>query len=677
MIKSGSINILYNKCSNSFRSRNLTNQTTTIRKSNSTLDILSNLKLLNNKRRESVICNNYISLKLSNYEKKKIVKNKLFKSHLTTMSKVKKTKSNSLEYTDNDQIERPLSQKKSFLPILKRNSTDNSEILSSCNTKMLFEINELLYNGLSDDRNELIQNSKKINLLKIFEKYQKVRFQIYQKYDINELKNKIIQIENNMKDINKKYQIFEMNMIHYFKFLQTQKSKEILILEHILENKYKIQVKVDKLLLNIVNKEYELENLIDIRNFLLQVKFKILKFPNELNSIINNIYNRDNIMNEFNALFTKFNNVQVRKFIIDYQEYQEEIKKNKLKSNLNNNINLTVNISKKKITNLKNKNDKDINQKIIQLIKEKNPIFSKTEDFNDIILSLEDKNLDLLKEKEKIYRNIITLKDEYNLILKDMKNYDSVIETIKKEKEDKLNELYNKNKYLNNYYQSLIIQNNNQKENDKIKKINRNSFGILIDLDKISMVKYKYIIKNYKYNYTLLLTKLIDFINLFLKVDYQNYNKQKIYTIINKDIYNTIMKSNIFSSNEIKYLVYEYCVELLKVYESIIEFVLIHNKKYEQNKKNIPIMMRLKDKLIRIRMNENSKEMRGFFEQKREDEKKIIFEKSKKAFYQVNKNILEFHSEDKKNKIQKIKNDELNKKNGNETFNNMIVYTNE
>jgi hypothetical protein len=101
-----------------------------------------------------------------------------------------------------------------------------------------------------------------------------------------------------MKEINKKYKNFEMNMIHYFKFLQTQKSKEIVKLEHILENKYKIQVKVDKLLLNIVNKEYELENLIEIRNFLLQVKFKILKFPIELNSIINNIYNRDNIINE-------------------------------------------------------------------------------------------------------------------------------------------------------------------------------------------------------------------------------------------------------------------------------------------------------------------------------------------------------------------------------------------
>ena len=88
-------------------------------------------------------------------------------------------------------------------------------------------------------------------------------------------------------------------------------------------------------------------------------------------------------------------------------------------------------------------------------------------------------------------------------------------------------------------------------------------------------------------------------------------------------------------------------------------------------------MMRLKDKLIRIRMNENSKEMRGFFEQKREDEKKIIFEKSKKAFYQVNKNILEFHSENKKNKNQKIKNEELYKRNENEKINNMILYTNE
>ena len=676
MEKIGNLNLSSNKFSNSFRSRNSQRQTTTIKKSQSTLDILSNLKLLNNKKKEPIIGYNYLSLKMSNFEKKEI-KKKLFKCHLSTISKIKKTKSNSLEYTDDNQIKRPFTQKKSFLPILKRNSSENSEIFFNSNTKMLLDINELLYNGLSEDRNELIQNSKKINLLKIFEKYQKLRFQIHKKYDINELKNKIIQFEKNVKEINQKYQLFEMNMIHYFKFLQIQKTKEIYKLEKILEDKYKVQIKVDKLLVNIINKEYELEKLIDIRNFLLLVKFKILKFPSELNSITNNIYNRDNIMNELKTLFTKFNNVQVRKFIIDYQEYQEDINKNISQTNLNNNINLIVNTSKKKINNLKNKNDRDINKKIIQLINEKNPIFNKTEEFNDIILSLENNNLDLLKQSEKIYRNIITLKNEYNLILKDIKNYDTVIETIKKEKEDKLNDLYNKNKYLNDYYQSLIIQNSNRKENDKTKNINKNSFGILIDMDKISMVKYKYIIKNYKYNYTLLLTKLIDFINVFLKLNYENYNKHKIYTIINKDIYNTIMKTNLFSANEIKYLVYEYCVELLKVYENIIEFVLINNKKYEQNKKNIPIMMRLKDKLIRIRMNENSKEMRGFFEQKREDEKKIIFEKSKKAFYQVNKNILEFHSENKKNKNQKIKNEELYKRNENEKINNMILYTNE
>ena len=676
MEKIGNLNLSSNKFSNSFRSRNSQRQTTTIKKSQSTLDILSNLKLLNNKKKEPIIGYNYLSLKMSNFEKKEI-KKKLFKCHLSTISKIKKTKSNSLEYTDDNQIKRPFTQKKSFLPILKRNSSENSEIFFNSNTKMLLDINELLYNGLSEDRNELIQNSKKINLLKIFEKYQKLRFQIHKKYDINELKNKIIQFEKNVKEINQKYQLFEMNMIHYFKFLQIQKTKEIYKLEKILEDKYKVQIKVDKLLVNIINKEYELEKLIDIRNFLLLVKFKILKFPSELNSITNNIYNRDNIMNELKTLFTKFNNVQVRKFIIDYQEYQEDINKNISQTNLNNNINLIVNTSKKKINNLKNKNDRDINKKIIQLINEKNPIFNKTEEFNDIILSLENNNLDLLKQSEKIYRNIITLKNEYNLILKDIKNYDTVIETIKKEKEDKLNDLYNKNKYLNDYYQSLIIQNSNRKENDKTKNINKNSFGILIDMDKISMVKYKYIIKSYKYNYTLLLTKLIDFINEFLKLNYENYNKHKIYTIINKDIYNTIMKTNLFSANEIKYLVYEYCVELLKVYENIIEFVLINNKKYEQNKKNIPIMMRLKDKLIRIRMNENSKEMRGFFEQKREDEKKIIFEKSKKAFYQVNKNILEFHSENKKKKNQKMKNEELYKRNENEKINNMILYTNE
>ena len=57
--------------------------------------------------------------------------------------------------------------------------------------------------------------------------------------------------------------------------------------------------------------------------------------------------------------------------------------------------------------------------------------------------------------------------------------------------------------------------------------------------------------------------------------------------------------------------------------------------------------------------------------------KKIIFEKSKKAFYQVNKNILEFHSKNKKKKNQKMKNEELYKRNENEKINNMILYTNE
>ena len=92
MKKSESIASLYNKFSNSFRSRNTTNQTSTVKKYQSTINILSNLKLLNNKKREINICNNYISLKLSNYEKKKILKNKLFKSHLTTITKVKKNK---------------------------------------------------------------------------------------------------------------------------------------------------------------------------------------------------------------------------------------------------------------------------------------------------------------------------------------------------------------------------------------------------------------------------------------------------------------------------------------------------------------------------------------------------------------------------------------------------------
>jgi hypothetical protein len=323
-----------------------------------------------------------------------------------------------------------------------------------------------------------------------------------------------------------------------------------------------------------------------------------------------------------------------------------------------------------------NINDDVLFQKINPYIKDKIPIFNSPEEFIDIINALENKNLDLLKENEKINRNKEELRSELEIINNDVEKYGIIIDEIINKKNTKYQDLIKRNKTLNDIYQSIVVNNNDNEENKK-KYINKPSFGIFIDMEQVNVEKYNIIKKNYKYDYTLLLNKLIDFITTFLKSNYKNYTRQRVYNLVNKDLFNNIIKNKNIFSNEIKYFIYDYCVILLKIYENIIEYVLENNKILSQNKYNLSFMTQLSDKYLQNKKNENSKEIREFIDKKRNEEIKIIIEKSKKNYYPLNRRVLEFRADNQIKKNEQMKKNELKKGNNEEKYNQMILFSKE
>ena len=703
MIKNKS-NPSFEKTCFSFQSSNTTNPNTYLKRTNSSSNMLYNMNLFKKKLRDSNYTNNnltitnFIKIKNNILKYKNTFKarnrisafNEMFKSQ--KKNTFKKIKSSSFDDTDYSVNEKPINKVKSFLPILQEKKLNNSDISDETMktivkySKMSFDINELLYVGISEDKNELMKNCQKYYLIQILRKYQKERLETSKKNDLKKVKNKNIRFQKLLNSFIQKLKNYDENMRNYLKFLERQKNDEIYKLEKLNEDQYNAQIIVDNLLLNIVNTQLNLEKLIDIRNFLLMVKLKISKLPKELLNEINNATNRDNIIKKIKSLNIKININTVHKFISQNELNTESYKKNSSFS-LNPSkkeekkikfVQTKNKFSSKRMNTLKseNINDNVLLQKINPYIKDKIPIFNSPEEFIDIINDLENKNLDLLKENEKINRNKEELRSELEIINNDVEKYGIIIDEIINKKNTKYQDLIKRNKTLNDIYQSIIINNNDNEENKK-KYINKPSFGIFIDMEQVNVEKYNIIKKNYKYDYTLLLNKLIDFITTFLKSNYKNYTRQRVYNLVNKDLFNNIIKNKNIFSNEIKYFIYDYCVILLKIYENIIEYVLENNKILSQNKYNLSFMTQLSDKYLQNKKNENSKEIREFIDKKRNEEMKIIIEKSKKNYYPLNRRVLEFRTDSQIKKNQQMKKNELKKGNDEEKYNQMILFSKE
>ena len=68
---------------------------------------------------------------------------------------------------------------------------------------------------------------------------------------------------------------------------------------------------------------------------------------------------------------------------------------------------------------------------------------------------------------------------------------------------------------------------------------------------------------------------------------------------------------------------------------------------------------------------------REFIDKKRNEEMKIIIEKSKKNYYPLNRRVLEFRTDNQIKKNQQMKKNELKKGNNEEKYNQMILFSKE
>ena len=104
--------------------------------------------------------------------------------------------------------------------------------------------------------------------------------------------------------------------------------------------------------------------------------------------------------------------------------------------------------------------------------------------------------------------------------------------------------------------------------------------------------------------------------------------------------FNNILKLNKKSFNEMnKYKVYDYILQLLKLYFDIVEYVKRMQKVYESDENNIQFMKKRREEVQTMRKIANAKEIRELLEEKRERAIDKIIEKWNKPENRTRKKI--------------------------------------
>ncbi len=525
----------------------------------------------------------------------------------------------------------------------KINNNDNikkdlNKVLS--NSKMQFKINNILYSNRIDNKEKFIKNCKDIYLLKIFHSLQKEQIE-YSSRDIKgETERRIINVKSNINHIfslKKKY-IEEMDL--YLNFLNKQKIKEFKQLEILQDKKYEIQIEVNSLILEIVKKQKQLKTMIKLRNFLLRVKEKIYVFPTKFVELYTKESKKEYIKKEINSLNCKANNSKIEEFL--FENLEGELNQlqndNKLKK-----MNSIIKIKRKKRNVIETDQEKNniLTNKLSYYILNKVPIFQNVDEFLNCYKDLENKILDLIIENEKNLEIINELKSEYNSIIQDGNSYENFINKIINRNEEELK--FIQKKYNNNNQILSSLKNKKfhikKKIDEKIKSsINNSPF---VDMDMVYFDKYSNLIKNSKYEFLVLFNILINYVQNFLKLNYNNYTKEDIYKFIEKHVYLKIIKCKNKNIDEYKLLIPDFTIKLLKVYENICEIILENHNNYKKNILNNYSIKFFSEIYQRKRNQKNTKEIRDLIIKKKDENKINIYKKTIKSVYIPKKKVPE------------------------------------
>ena len=493
--------------------------------------------------------------------------------------------------------------------------------------KLFFNINDALYKNFDHIKN-ISEFENRILHMKIFQnfQYEKLNKLLYDK--IYSLENLITRNTKAFEKLMDKYSKYKFIIQGYIKFLDeivANREKELLILSN---KKKKLEYDVDNLIYKTINRQKELEYLLEIRNFLYRVRYRnsdniqLKNLHKDLNSKINIESKKIELAKFFRKLFGEYKNVAVYKYLC------------------------TVPLEKRKSVLLKKKSTTTFNNNnISDLIKKGDKIFSSPDEFISVLEFSEKKNLSLLKTLES--RNLDIKR--YKKKIEDLNPIDEqrygkfIMEEIEK-KTIELSKIKQVNDCLTakfNYYSDEntkitdIFRKNKKKENFKS---NRDYIGT--DLQFYYTRKYKNLIAAEKYSGIVFLKKIVENFNNFISSNYNSFTVDKFYSLISPQSLEEIQEKVItgFDDKSQAYIK-KYNFEMCKLFEFICESVIANNREYLKNEKNIKIIKKKNEEIQNEKKIKNTKIIMSLVEEKRIKNSKKLIEKWEKQTFYINKKI--------------------------------------
>ena len=623
-------------------------------------------KLLTIKKNNSKIVNNKISQKnlknntssFSTTTNKSIITSKLPEFQSNSNSKELINEESSKD-SKNDIILPQLHISKNKKPVIPQINNQDSSIfesekfeiespyqegsfITSLNTvKMRFNINKLLIEN-TRGKEKIDKLEEKILKLKIFQTYQKDTLEKFLNDERLSIQDRIDHIIKMFKIYNNIYNDYSRDLERYINFL-FKYSNELEIDLRVCATKrkdllYEIEILVDKL----VNKQKDFEYLINTRNFIFFVKNKGKNTIKMNNQYVYRISKRRKFVDSlFDLLGRSVDSFAFKylKRIIPLEQLEVIITKKRHHSRTNTKRSNT-NRQTTSITNTTEKATQKSNDELSPPPPGEK-IFETPDDFLKIMNSFRNVEVDLLKNYE-----IVQL--EKGNLLKELDNATNLYEKYEKsflytyiklnEKEleiEKRNYLKLSQKY--DYIKGLLANKHDLSSlKTDFKVISFNAFN---NIYYYNLIKYNKMRKRYKFEGLVFLEKLISIIDSILSMNETTkiIDLNEAYNYINHDLLKQLLKTKreYFHENN-QFLIKEYTLKLLKLYEFICEFIINKNEESRQKCKEKYIKMR--DQVLIERKLYNNKITKKMINDRKEVNAKKLMEKwNRKAVLETRK----------------------------------------
>ena len=558
----------------------------------------------------------------------------------------------------------------------EREEKKEESFLTSLNTdKMKFKINKLFIEN--NRRKKLAEFEEKILKIKIYQNYQKEALEKIlqgEKFNVQERIDHIIKMYKLYESI---YEEYVNDLSRYINFLVLISGELDIELRAIRKQKkdllYNIEILVDKLITMQIKLEYSIKT----RNFLFYVKNREKKIIELDEDFVIRVAKRRTFADKLLSIFGKNRDSIAIKYL------KRLIPLEKLMSMVKARIHRTSRINRIVRRNSLKQSKTIKSEKPSDVLTPPPPgkkIFDSPEEFIKILNNMKYNNIILLKDYElaQIKKNeMLNELDEdiayYERFEKSEKNKYLKNNHISLEEEKKKYKI-NSQKYE---YINKLLEN---KEDDYYLKLGLkiNFFSSFNDVYEYNMVKYNKLRIKYKYAGLLLLEKLINNIKVILSMNENSniFNKDDINHYLPYGLLNQIIqiKRDYFNEDN-QYLIREYTIKLLKLYEFFGKFIMNKN---EISKINEPkLYMKIRDKVITQRKISNSKNIRKIVEEKNEVSSKKLLEKWNKKIILETRKIDKFSSHDIINKSIILKNKDEKNENKNDEFENYNLLVND